>query len=299
MNVAIFTDNDFDKINGVTTTLTAALRYVPEGLRLRVYTAATLAVDTPDYLAVRSLGMPIPFYRDMRMYLPRFFEFVARARADRIDVIHLTTPGPGRARRAVRGLAAAAADGRQLSHRPGGVYDPAERIGAARLADARIHAMAVRQVRQDSRALVPYPPSAHRRRKTDPNKVDLWPRGVDTVALQSGAAVSDLARQLARVESAAGVALRRPRLEGKAAADAPARCRIGSTRSASSTGSSSSAAGRCCRSFRRACPTRSSRARSRATPWPRPLPRRTSSCSPAAPTRRATSCSKRRPAACR
>ena len=31
MNVAIFTDNDFDKVNGVTTTLTAALRHAPEG----------------------------------------------------------------------------------------------------------------------------------------------------------------------------------------------------------------------------------------------------------------------------
>jgi glycosyltransferase involved in cell wall biosynthesis len=94
MNVAIFTDNDFDKVNGVTTTLTAALRHAPAGMRLRIYTAAAMAVDAPEYLAVRSLGIPIPFYADMRMYAPRLLEFVDRARRDRIDVVHLTTPGP-------------------------------------------------------------------------------------------------------------------------------------------------------------------------------------------------------------
>ena len=43
MNVAIFTDNDFGKVNGVTTTLTAALDCAPAGMQLRVYTAAALA----------------------------------------------------------------------------------------------------------------------------------------------------------------------------------------------------------------------------------------------------------------
>ena len=94
MRVAIFTDNDFDKVNGVTTTLTAALRHVPPGLRLRVYTAEAVSVETGEYLALASTGCPIPFYREMRVYWPRFGEYVRRARADGIDLVHLTTPGP-------------------------------------------------------------------------------------------------------------------------------------------------------------------------------------------------------------
>ena len=30
----------------------------------------------------------------MQIYLPRFRELLKRARADRIDLVHLTTPGP-------------------------------------------------------------------------------------------------------------------------------------------------------------------------------------------------------------
>ena len=60
MNVAIFTDNDFGKINGVTTTLTAVLRWRPADLELRVYTAADVGVERPDYLALRSFGVGIP-----------------------------------------------------------------------------------------------------------------------------------------------------------------------------------------------------------------------------------------------
>src|SRR5262245_54660572 len=94
MNVAIFTDNDFDKVNGVTTTFKAALRWAPAGIHLRIYTAASEPADTESYLALRSVGIPIPFYSAMRMYFPRFGEFFRRAKADRVDLIHLTTPGP-------------------------------------------------------------------------------------------------------------------------------------------------------------------------------------------------------------
>ena len=94
MNVAIFTDNDFGKVNGVTTTLTAALDCVPAGMQLRVYTAAALPVETTDYLAVKSMAVPIPFYGEMDMFVPHFGVYLERAREDRIDVVHLTTPGP-------------------------------------------------------------------------------------------------------------------------------------------------------------------------------------------------------------
>jgi glycosyltransferase involved in cell wall biosynthesis len=94
MRVAIFTDNDFEKVNGVTTTLQAVLRYAPPGIEPRIYTAARSGVDERSYFAVRSLGMPIPFYAEMKMYLPRTGTYVRRAQQDRIDVVHLTTPGP-------------------------------------------------------------------------------------------------------------------------------------------------------------------------------------------------------------
>jgi glycosyltransferase involved in cell wall biosynthesis len=180
MNVAIFTDNDFDKINGVTTTLTAALRYAPPGLRLRVYTAATLAVDTPEYLAVQSFGMPIPFYRDMRMYLPRLFEFVTRARADRIDVIHLTTPGPV-------GLAALFAAWRLRLPMVGSFHTDLAAYTTALSGSVRLGTLMREYMRWPyGKCVKILAPSSHTRRllideaKADPAKVDLWPRGVDT-----------------------------------------------------------------------------------------------------------------------
>lgn len=94
MNVAIFTDNDFGKVNGVTTTLGAALEYVPDDLNLRVYTCDGRGAETGDYLSLAAFGVGIPFYREMKMYLPPYREFLRHAVADGIEVIHLTTPGP-------------------------------------------------------------------------------------------------------------------------------------------------------------------------------------------------------------
>jgi glycosyltransferase involved in cell wall biosynthesis len=179
MNVAIFTDNDFDKINGVTTTLTAALRYAPSSLRLRVYTAATLAVDTPEYLAVRSFGMPIPFYSDMRIYLPRLFEFVARARADKIDVIHLTTPGP-------IGLAALFVGWRLRLPIVGSFHTDLAAYAATLSGSAWLGSLMREYMRWPyGKCVKILAPSSHTRQllidaKADPAKVDLWLRGVDT-----------------------------------------------------------------------------------------------------------------------
>lgn len=94
MKVAIFTDNDFDKINGVTTALTAVLRHAPPDVKPRIYTAAGLGCDAPDYLALASYGVGIPFYQEMKMYVPRWGAYLERVRADAVDLIHLTTPGP-------------------------------------------------------------------------------------------------------------------------------------------------------------------------------------------------------------
>jgi glycosyltransferase involved in cell wall biosynthesis len=100
--VAIFTDNDFEKVNGVTTALGAALAGAPPDVRLRVYTASRLGSDTPEYLALPSWGVGIPFYRDMLMYWPPYRTILRRLVQDRITVVHVTTPGP-------MGLAALAA----------------------------------------------------------------------------------------------------------------------------------------------------------------------------------------------
>ena len=94
MSIAIFTDNDFAKTNGVTTTLKALLRHAPSDLRIRVYTLADIASNSPDYLALRSLSAPIPYYTEMRMYMPRLRALRRHLVADGVTAVHLTTPGP-------------------------------------------------------------------------------------------------------------------------------------------------------------------------------------------------------------
>ena len=179
MNVAIFTDNDFDKVNGVTTTLTAALQFAPADARLRVYTAAALGVDQPHYLALPSIGVPIPCYGEMQMYLPRLREYVRRARKDEIDVVHLTTPGP-------IGLAAMYVSWRLNLPIVGSFHaDLAAYIrvlsGSPRLG-AMMRGYLRWQYGRCARVLVP---SEHTRALlvragVDPAKIRVWPHGVDT-----------------------------------------------------------------------------------------------------------------------
>jgi glycosyltransferase involved in cell wall biosynthesis len=94
MKVAIFTDNDFTKVNGVTTTLRAVLEHAPSTLDIRVYTCESVTIDTPDYLALRAFGVGIPYYREMKMYWPPFRRFLRHAAAANVDLVHYTTPGP-------------------------------------------------------------------------------------------------------------------------------------------------------------------------------------------------------------
>lgn len=103
--VAIFTDNDFEKVNGVTTVLSAVLAHAPADVAVRVYTASSLGADRADYLALPSWGVGIPFYGEMKMYWPPYRALLDRLREDAVDLIHLTTPGP-------LGLAAVAASRR-------------------------------------------------------------------------------------------------------------------------------------------------------------------------------------------
>lgn len=91
---AVITDNDFNKISGVTTTLKALLAHAPAHWRVRVYTAADVEVEAPDYLAMASWGIGLPRYPDMRIYWPHVQRLRRLLREDGVDVVHITTPGP-------------------------------------------------------------------------------------------------------------------------------------------------------------------------------------------------------------
>jgi glycosyltransferase involved in cell wall biosynthesis len=179
MNVGIFTDNDFEKLNGVTTTLAAVLRSAPPGMRLRIYTAATLPVTQDDHLALRSIRLPIPFRAETRLFLPRLSAYLEHARADQLDLVHLTTPGPV-------GLAALFVAWRLRVPLVGSVHVDLSGTAAARGRSARRGALTQRCLRwpygKCARVLVP---SEYTRRQVaggsgDSPTIVVWPRGVDT-----------------------------------------------------------------------------------------------------------------------
>jgi glycosyltransferase involved in cell wall biosynthesis len=179
MHVAIFTDNDFDKVNGVTTTLSAALAHAPAGMRLRVYTAATLGVDDPQYLALRAVGMPIPFYGEMRMYIPPWRKLLDHARRDGTDLIHLTTPGP-------MGLAAMYVASRLKLPMVGSFHTDLAAYTATLSGSARLGALMREYMRwpygKCARVLVPSEATKQTLvgAKGNPAKMAIWTRGVDT-----------------------------------------------------------------------------------------------------------------------
>jgi glycosyltransferase involved in cell wall biosynthesis len=179
MNVAVFTDNDFDKVNGVTTTLTAVLTHAPADLGVRIYTAAPHQVDQPQYLALRSLGVPIPFYAEMRMYIPRVRAYLRHALADHIDLVHLTTPGP-------LGLVALRVALRLKVPIVGSFHTDLAAYTATLSGSPRLGALMREYMRwlynRCDRVLVP---SAHTRRmlvaaRCHSHKIGVWRRGVDT-----------------------------------------------------------------------------------------------------------------------
>ncbi len=179
MNVAIFTDNDFDKVTGVTTTLQAALAHAPAHLRLRIYTAGALGVEQANYLSLSSIGMPIPFYGEMRMYVPRLASYVEHAVRDQIGLIHLTTPGP-------IGLAALYVARKLRLPLVGSFHTDLAAYTALLSGSQRLGALMREYMRwpygRCARVLVP---SAATRdllvgAKGDSRKIRIWTRGVDT-----------------------------------------------------------------------------------------------------------------------
>jgi glycosyltransferase involved in cell wall biosynthesis len=179
MNVAIFTDNDFAKVNGVTTTLRAVLEHQPDTISARIYTCDGVGAERPDYLALKALGFGIPFYGEMKMYVPPLLRFLRHAAADRIDVVHLTTPGPV-------GLAALWVASRHQLPIVGSFHtDLAEYTrllsGSRRLGDLMREYMRW-PYGKCRRILVPSESTREMlvRGKLDAARIGIWPRGVST-----------------------------------------------------------------------------------------------------------------------
>lgn len=183
MRVAIFTDNDFDKVNGVTTALGAVLRHAPADIAPRIYTASTLGVDRPDYLSIAAPGVPIPFYAEMKMYWPSWRRFARRVREDGIRVLHLTTPGP-------LGLAALRVARQTGLPLVGSFHTHLEAYTATLSGSHRLgrwmslylrwmynHCARVLAPSEDTRALLIS-------RGTPADRLAIWPRGVDTELFQ-------------------------------------------------------------------------------------------------------------------
>jgi glycosyltransferase involved in cell wall biosynthesis len=177
--VAIFTDNDFEKVNGVTTVLSAVLACAPADLRVRVYTASGLGTDTPEYLALPSWGVGIPFYPDMLMYWPPYRSILRRLAQDRINVVHMTTPGP-------LGLAALAASRRLRLPLIGSFHTDLARYTGVLSGSAALEGFMRHYMRwlygHCSRVLVPSEATRALVAATGiaPNRLAIWSRGVDT-----------------------------------------------------------------------------------------------------------------------
>jgi glycosyltransferase involved in cell wall biosynthesis len=179
MKVAIFTDNDFGKVNGVTTTLRAVLDHAPDALDLRIYTCESSGVDTPDYLGLSAYGCGIPYYREMKVYWPPFRRFLRQAAADGVELVHYTTPGPV-------GLAAAWVAYRLKVPMVGSFHtDLAEYTrllsGSRRLGDVMHRYMRWAYGKCD-RIFVPSESTREMlvRGAIDAAKIDIWRRGVET-----------------------------------------------------------------------------------------------------------------------
>lgn len=179
MNVGIFTDTDFGTVNGVTTSLRAVLRYAPESICPHIYTASEGGDDSPGYFAAKSIGVGLPFYREMRMYLPRLNLFLQKVRHDGIDLVHFTTPGP-------IGLAARFVAWRAGLRTVGSVHTHLAACTAQLSGSDNLGALMAQYLRwcygRCDRVLVPSESSRDVLvgSGVDATKVTFWGRGVDT-----------------------------------------------------------------------------------------------------------------------
>jgi glycosyltransferase involved in cell wall biosynthesis len=177
--VAIFTDNDFGKVTGVTTTLQAVLAHAPSDIQPRIFTAADVGCDRPDYLALASTGLGIPFYREMKMYVPQLRSYLGHVRAHETSILHLTTPGP-------LGLAALWIAGRTGLPMVGSFHTDLAAYSRILSGSPRLGYWLQQYMRwmygHCERVLVPSHATgvllASARMRTE--RIAIWPRGVDT-----------------------------------------------------------------------------------------------------------------------
>ena len=132
VRVAVFTDNDFDKVNGVTTALTALVSHAPADVLPRIYTASAPAHGRADLLcAPVDARSDSVLQRDEHVCPARAgVPASRRCRRDRRSASDdAGTDGPDGAldRREDRSSAR-----RQLSHRLAGLYRTAEWVAAPR-----------------------------------------------------------------------------------------------------------------------------------------------------------------------
>jgi len=178
MRVAVFTDNDFGKVNGVTTTWRAVLAAARPSRGVRVFTASDAEVDLTDYYAAGSFGAGLPWYPEMRVFWPRVARLARELRRHQTTVVHVATPGP-------IGLA-----GRWLARRHGlpivgsyhtqlgdyvHIFSGSSRLGAAFDRYMRWF------YRPCASVLVPSQATAEdlARRGYEERRLHTWPRGVD------------------------------------------------------------------------------------------------------------------------
>jgi glycosyltransferase involved in cell wall biosynthesis len=204
MKVAIFTDNDFGKVNGVTTTLRAVLDHAPDDLDLRIYTCESVGIDSVDYLSLPAFGIGIPFYREMKVYLPRFRRLLRHAVADGIDLVHFTTPGPV-------GLAAMWVASRLGLRMIGSFHtDLAEYtrlLSGSRWLGSLMQEYMRWPYGKCERVFVPSEATREMltRARIDPARIEIWPRGVSTTQF-------DPAKRSSALRERWGVSGRRPAL---------------------------------------------------------------------------------------
>ncbi len=177
--VAIFSDNDFNKANGVTTTLSALLAHAPPEVQPRIYTASAFSADHREFLSIRSIGIPEPLIDGPSTYLPPIRRFLAHAREDRINLVHVATHGVlGAAARYV----AATLDLPSVGTVPAALANRASRLAAS---PARLGLLRTAiSLAYGGCTSVLVPTDATRRLMLAsglaPHRVQLWPRGVDT-----------------------------------------------------------------------------------------------------------------------
>ncbi len=225
----------------------------------------------------------VPFYRGLKIGVPSVPAIVDALAEGRYDLVHLCSPGPGRARRLAAGPGARAAGGRQLPHRARRLRRAAHRPGAPRGARRRS---------RWRRSTAPATSSSRRARPATSGSTELGiarrpdrplgsrrrPRAVRPGAARRRALLPGEINVLY-----AGRLTKEKGVELLADAFLAARC----ARSAAAPGARRRRprGGRAARAARRRTPR--SWAGSAATTWPAPTRAPTCSCSPAGPTRSA------------